>query len=71
MALQCARAVAAIHAQGVVHRDICADNFVFTSKTNIDHVKLCDFSFAKRSNGALIDEAPGGDPEFQVVRENA
>jgi len=65
LAAQCARAVAAVHKQGVVHRDIGPDVFIFTSKSDIDHVKLCDFSFAVRSSG-LVAGAPGGDPEFQA-----
>jgi len=69
LARQAAGAVAYVHAQGVVHRDITPDNFLFTAKDNIDQIKLCDFSFAVVTDADLSD-APGGDPEFQVMRES-
>jgi serine/threonine protein kinase len=68
LVLQCASAVAAVHKAGVAHRDIVPDNFVFTSKTDIASVKLCDFSFAVRlaSPSATVPTSPGGDREFQA-----
>jgi calcium-dependent protein kinase len=65
---QISHAVAAVHKAGVAHRDIVPDNFVFTSKTDIASVKLCDFSFAVRlaSPATTTADTPGGDPEFQA-----
>ena len=72
LAGQCLNAVVALHKVGVIHRDLTPDNFLFTSKTDIESVKLCDFTFATTQK-APISDAPGGDPEFQapeIARED-
>lgn len=39
-------AISYLHSQGIVHRDIKLENFLYESKTS-DHLKLIDFGFSK------------------------
>mmetsp|Transcript_134423 Transcript_134423/g.268274 ORF Transcript_134423/g.268274 Transcript_134423/m.268274 type:complete len:669 (+) Transcript_134423:3-2009(+) len=47
IALQVLSAVAYMHAQGVVHRDLKLENIIYVAKDS-PHVKLIDFGFAAR-----------------------
>eukprot|EP00930_Biecheleria_cincta_P004686 TRINITY_DN105605_c0_g1_i1.p1 TRINITY_DN105605_c0_g1~~TRINITY_DN105605_c0_g1_i1.p1 ORF type:complete len:668 (+),score=126.67 TRINITY_DN105605_c0_g1_i1:232-2004(+) len=52
-------AVAYLHAQGVVHRDLKLENFLYESEDS-DHLKLIDFGFAKFWNqDAKMSQACG------------
>ena len=53
---QLCSALAAMHAQRFVHRDIKPTNLLLTARDNGD-VKLCDFGFAKLPSGGATSEA--------------
>ena len=41
-------AIAYLHANGVVHRDLKLENFIFTSKSENAEIKLIDFGFSRQ-----------------------
>lgn len=51
---QCLEAVANVHAQGFVHRDVKPDNFVLDGPNDTPHVKLVDFGLADKTVGAPL-----------------
>lgn len=51
---QCLEAVAGVHAQGFVHRDVKADNFVLAGPREAPHVKLVDFGLADKAAGESL-----------------
>lgn len=51
---QCLEAVAGVHAQGFVHRDVKPDNFVFGGTREQPQLKLVDFGFADRATGETL-----------------
>jgi serine/threonine protein kinase len=62
-------AVAAVHAAGIIHRDVTDYSFVFMAKDSIDRLYLSDFSFAIKE--ASFTGNPGGAEEFQAPEMHA
>eukprot|EP00732_Lithocolla_globosa_P006281 Lithocolla_globosa_v1_NODE_7184_length_982_cov_4.464941.p1 type:complete len:215 gc:universal NODE_7184_length_982_cov_4.464941:35-679(+) len=56
--IQVLRGVQYMHENGVVHRDIKAENVVFSGK----EAKLCDFGFAKLLEKNQVAQTPCGSP---------
>lgn len=64
LCMQMLRAVEYLHAQGIVHRDVKAENFVFGA-ADCQHLKLIDFgAAAMQGNSALSDVV--GTPEYMA-----
>jgi serine/threonine protein kinase len=54
-------ALAFLHANGIAHRDIKPDNILLDADKN---VKLGDFGFSRRVNGAFLMQTPCGSPDY-------
>jgi len=62
-------AVTAVHAAGIIHRDVTDYSFVFMAKNAIDRLYLADFSFAIKDSSFTGN--PGGAEEFQAPEMHA
>mmetsp|Transcript_7294 Transcript_7294/g.17786 ORF Transcript_7294/g.17786 Transcript_7294/m.17786 type:complete len:550 (-) Transcript_7294:179-1828(-) len=59
-------AIAYCHSQGICHRDIKLENFVFTSKENLEDIIVIDFGIGKRT----VDVSDSIKPKKKVIKES-
>jgi calcium/calmodulin-dependent protein kinase I len=70
---QIVSALAFLHSNGIVHRDIKPDNLLLSSESEDAVVKIADFGFAKRIGDGML-HTPCGSPVYsapEIVREES
>ncbi|EZG88152.1 putative calmodulin-dependent protein kinase [Gregarina niphandrodes] len=64
LAFQMLTAINYVHSQGVVHRDVKAENFLFSTDSNDSDIKLIDFGMSERLSAGQVLTDVCGSPHY-------